>query len=434
MEAVVMDPMEAINLAVAEVEGDADPIWREDPVNFKTFTEHEDHMGGPALSERQLNACIKFLGEDPKKIFEGGSRFSIAVLLWGKGCLTGDSKIVDEDTKKEYTIEQLMKEEKEIRTRCYDEKNGEEVIDKVSAPWLKGEEEIFEVVLDTGQKIKVSKAHKFLTKNGWKELGEVKEGDEILAEDRVVCQLCGLSLKHMTKTHLIRHKIDICEYKKMYPWQRLSSFEHRQACSRKGIKHGMFGKNHTKESNEKNRLNNSKSFDMRYGERADEERRKRAVFGEKNWVNDPVEQMIMIQKKKKDGTYEDWAVKMKKTGGYSNGHHLRYRYISKYAGEIVVVANYERRMCLVLDKACNMGTFLKWEYTKDKVGYESNGKRNYYPDFKVWLEDGMWFYIETKGWMDESCVEKMKIVSKLVPVKLVQDKELKQMEAIYAIR
>jgi hypothetical protein len=64
-----------------------DPVWENsDLVDIDEFISHMDHLGKPVkLSPIQREALIAFLGQDPKKIFSNGSRYLIAVLLWGKG-------------------------------------------------------------------------------------------------------------------------------------------------------------------------------------------------------------------------------------------------------------------------------------------------------------------------------------------------------------
>jgi hypothetical protein len=59
------------------------PIWKERPVTFRIFAESPEHMGIPALSERQFEVADFLLGNDPEKIFDNGN--TIAVLCFGKG-------------------------------------------------------------------------------------------------------------------------------------------------------------------------------------------------------------------------------------------------------------------------------------------------------------------------------------------------------------
>ncbi len=54
--------------------------------------------------------------------------------------------------------------------------NKQKILRKI----YKGTEEMFEVTLDNGSKIKCTKGHKFLTAEGWKHLHELKENDRLL--------------------------------------------------------------------------------------------------------------------------------------------------------------------------------------------------------------------------------------------------------------
>jgi hypothetical protein len=72
-----------INLAM---EGEINPAWREEPVDFYTFVRSPGHMGQPRLSKRQWEDFKQFLGEEPEDMFFNPyNKFRIAVLLWGKG-------------------------------------------------------------------------------------------------------------------------------------------------------------------------------------------------------------------------------------------------------------------------------------------------------------------------------------------------------------
>ena len=79
------DPLAAIDKAVTEVDEGCDVDWRINPVTFEEFVASQEHMDHPPLSPRQLNAVYSHLGKDPKKIFAGRSRYTISVLLYGKG-------------------------------------------------------------------------------------------------------------------------------------------------------------------------------------------------------------------------------------------------------------------------------------------------------------------------------------------------------------
>lgn len=70
-----------------QIENPGDPVWETpDLVEIDEFVSNATHLGKPVeLSPVQREALIAFLGQDPKKIFSNGSKYLIAVLLWGKG-------------------------------------------------------------------------------------------------------------------------------------------------------------------------------------------------------------------------------------------------------------------------------------------------------------------------------------------------------------
>lgn len=67
---------------------------------------------------------------------------------------------------------------------------------------------------------------------------------------------------------------------------------------------------------------------------------------------------------------------------------------------IRVQGSYEYRACKILDRWVSIGKILKWEYTNDRFEYVGvDGKlHNYLMDFKVWNDDGSFYYLETKGY------------------------------------
>jgi len=73
-------------------------------------------------------------------------------------------------------------------------------------------------------------------------------------------------------------------------------------------------------------------------------------------------------------------------------------YESETHGKIKLMSSYELDTCFILDKWLSSGRIKFWEYTKDRFSYYDADKkrRTYFPDFKVFLEDSV-YYIETKG-------------------------------------
>ena len=64
-----------------------------------------------------------------------------------------------------------------------------------------------------------------------------------------------------------------------------------------------------------------------------------------------------------------------------------------------VQGTYELKTCNILDKWKNENIILDWEYTKDRISYIGidNKKHSYLLDFKVFRNDGTWYYLEVKG-------------------------------------
>lgn len=166
--------------------------WSESPVGFKTFCEHEDHMallprdwvaddsGDSALSKRQYEDCMAILGDDPKKMFDPKTRkYVFGVLLWAKGCIDKDTLIFDEDTKRTYTIKEIVDKKIKISVKSYDEKNNRIVVKKVARVFSKGIAKRLKFTLKSGKTIIVSPDHRFKTKDGWVRAGDLKNGNKI---------------------------------------------------------------------------------------------------------------------------------------------------------------------------------------------------------------------------------------------------------------
>lgn len=93
-------------------------------------------------------------------------------------CVTGDTKI--KTTKGIYKIKDLVGEEN-FEVFSFNEKTQKEEIQIANKCIQTKTDYIYEVQTEDGEKIKTTKEHKFLTRTGWKELQELKEGDEIFA-------------------------------------------------------------------------------------------------------------------------------------------------------------------------------------------------------------------------------------------------------------
>lgn len=154
--------------------------WEEDPITFREFLSSKDHMDFPDYSERQQEAIDALFGNNPKNMFFDDTLAYICVLIWGKGCLAGETELEDALTHKRYTIEELYKSQKSIFINSYDEQSQDVKIVKASIPWIAGKGSIYEVKTVTNKIINVYKYHKFLTPDGWKRLSDLKVNDKIL--------------------------------------------------------------------------------------------------------------------------------------------------------------------------------------------------------------------------------------------------------------
>lgn len=92
-------------------------------------------------------------------------------------CLDGETEIYTR--KGTIKIKDLVGE-KNFEVLSYDEKKESYSYKKAEKCIPTKKDYIFELETECGKKIKCTKEHKFLTKDGWKELQELKEGDDLI--------------------------------------------------------------------------------------------------------------------------------------------------------------------------------------------------------------------------------------------------------------
>ena len=80
--------------------------------------------------------------------------------------------------------------------------------------------------------------------------------------------------------------------------------------------------------------------------------------------------------------------------------------------DIKVQGTYELRVCHILDKWKENNLIKNWKYSKDRIDYIGiDGKQHtYIIDFKIFNNDGTFYYLETKGWIRENDEIKWKTV------------------------
>lgn len=117
---------------------------------------------------------------------------------------------------------------------------------------------------------------------------------------------------------------------------------------------------------------------------------------------------------------------------YKNGRNAKGGYTEylNYNG-VKVQGTYEFRMCKVLDKMKDQGYIIGWEYTKDRFPYvdEDGNSRTYLLDFKVFNNDGTFYYVETKGFIRKNDELKWKAVRDLgFRLDVLFDEDIKKLE------
>lgn len=147
-------------------------------------------------------------------------------------CLTGDTIVATADGQSDKTIKELADIGKDVPVYCYD-KGGKVTIRTMRHPRITGHnEDVYELELDSGDKIKATANHQFMLKNGeFKRLDELKNGD---------------SLQLMTKFDNSLHKMFEGERSNMqlYRWIESNGYkrsEHRYIAE---FFHGEIAPNH----------------------------------------------------------------------------------------------------------------------------------------------------------------------------------------------
>jgi len=100
-------------------------------------------------------------------------------------------------------------------------------------------------------------------------------------------------------------------------------------------------------------------------------------------------------------TWSDIHKESYKNGNnYVCGGRTKWHTVKTSNGTIKVQGTYEVRACKILDEMKKLKNINNWEYTKDKISYVGidNKEHTYLLDFKVYNNDGTYYYIETKGY------------------------------------
>lgn len=104
-------------------------------------------------------------------------------------------------------------------------------------------------------------------------------------------------------------------------------------------------------------------------------------------------------------------------------------------GEIYLRSKWEANYARYLDYLLSEGRISQWEYEVDEFQFPvKRGNRFYKPDFKVWNNEGEFFYVEVKGYLDNDSKVKLKRMAQYFPdiiIRVVQGDEMKKIHSLY---
>lgn len=147
---------------------------------IETFLYDKDYLNIPfKISEKQMEVIIS---ADTDFVNHDKNKYDEFILLWGKGSCSFDSTIKDINGKR-YTIGEMYENKICLDILSYNEETKQLEKDFADIPILEGVEQLYQVELEDGKKIEVTANHRFYTKEGWKCLKDLVEGDEILSYD-----------------------------------------------------------------------------------------------------------------------------------------------------------------------------------------------------------------------------------------------------------
>lgn len=125
-----------------------------------------------------------------------------------------------------------------------------------------------------------------------------------------------------------------------------------------------------------------------------------------------------------------------KDGKLVYGGKTKWMEIETSIGLLKVQGSYEVRACKILDRLKKIGKIKEWEYTNDRVSYfnDENEEKTYLIDFKVYLDDGDFYYIEVKGWQTKNDELKWKSVEENgFNLEVWFEKDIKKYEMEYMV-
>jgi intein/homing endonuclease len=185
-----------------------DTDWREQPVDLMTFFTSPDFLGETPYPGKQtelieiVDHVIRKDDDCPDELLPVNE----LILMLGKGCLHGDTRIVDAVTGTVYTAEELYKQNVPFAVKSFNE-DTQTLVNSISSGVVRaGKGDIYEVVTNSGRKIKVFDQHQFLTRKRavkqpdgkfsgleWKKLSDLKVNDYIAVSNAAITG-CGVNI------------------------------------------------------------------------------------------------------------------------------------------------------------------------------------------------------------------------------------------------
>jgi len=222
----------------------------------------------------------------------------------------------------------------------------------------------------------------------------------------VECKICGFKAQQLT-SHITKiHKITIKEYKEKYKSEIYSNKLKNNLSEKNFGENNPFYRVHPegfsymtkKERKEKFgfQKENHPLWGKRHSKKTISKIKKSCCKSAKEYMKS----LTKNERKEKFGLPGEKNPWFGKGAIYGSGRCKWY----EYNGE-KLQGSYELRFAKWLDK-----NDIRWEKLHKSLPYiKNNKKRTYLPDFKVYFEEKP-VYIETKGYFDEECQIKMKLV------------------------
>lgn len=125
----------------------------------------------------------------------------------------------------------------------------------------------------------------------------------------------------------------------------------------------------------------------------------------KTWCNQCYRLSLRKQNYQLVGRHINKATGLKKAYAIGSkiqtGGKTKWYNVQTSNGLVKVQGTYEVRMCKILDVMKNLNQIKDWQYTNDTIPYIGldNQQHSYLIDFKVYINDNKFYYIQTKGYL-----------------------------------